>query len=517
VTDQRLLLGIDLGTSSVKVLLVTPEGRIAGGGAAEYAIDRPRPDWAEQHTDAWWAGLVTATRRAMNEAAQRDPAAGRPQDRIVAIGFSGQMHGTVLLSASHDVLAPAIIWPDQRSGEEVAALSAEVGPERVIALAGGPLASGFQAATIRWLRAHEPRLLERTALILAPKDSVRLRLTGEVGTEPSDGCGTGMFSPTTRRWAPELVAAVGVGPDRLPPVVEATSVAGTLRRTVALELALPQGIPVVVGGADTPAGLLGAGLVGSESFLLTISTGGQLAVPTMTPEPDLTGCTYTFCSVLAPSPRSAGWYRMAAILSAGLALRWLRDSVFALDGADAYDRMLDWARGVPPGSRGLMFLPYLTGARNPHMDPDARGVLLGLTAAHGRPELVRSVIEGITLGCFDASRSLAEAGELPASIVLAGGGGRSDVWQQVVADVFGLPVRHLKSGEQAALGACLLAGAGARVLDPATAAPTWATLGDVVEPNPGRHATYGEVYEVFKAGYPKLREDFKRLGALPLA
>lgn len=514
MTDQRLLLGIDLGTSSVKVLLVTPEGRTAGKGAAEYPIDRPYPDRAEQHTEAWWAGLVLATRQALDEAAQRDPVANRPQDRIVAIGFSGQMHGTVLLSASHEVLAPAIIWPDQRSGEEVRALAAEVGPDRVIAFAGGPLASGFQAATIRWLRAHEPRLLERAALILAPKDSVRLRLTGEVGTEPSDACGTGMFSPTTGRWAPELMAAVGVEPDRLPPVREATTVAGTLRRVAALDLGLPEGIPVVMGGADTPTGLLGAGLVGPGSILLTISTGGQLAVPAMTPKPDLTGSTHTFCSVLAPSSRSAGWYRMAAILSAGIALRWLRDSVFALDGEDTYEQMLDWARDVPPGSRGLIFLPYLAGERNPHMDPDARGVLLGLTAAHGRPELVRAVVEGITLGCFDASRALAEAGGLPTSIVLAGGGGRSRLWQQIVADVFGLPVRHLESGEQAALGACLLAGAGARVLDPVTAALAWARLGDVVEPDPGRHATYLDLYGVFREGYPKLREDFRRLGAI---
>ncbi len=517
MSDQRLLLGIDLGTSSIRALLVSLDGEVVGLGAAEYPIGRPRPDRAEQDTGVWWASLVKATRLALHEAEGRPNVAGRPRDRIVAIGLAGQMHGTVLLSAAHEVLAPAVIWPDQRSGEEAAALSAEIGPERLIALAGGPLASGFQAATVRWLRAHEPRLLERAAFILAPKDAVRLRLTGHVGTEPSDASGTGMFSPTARRWAPELVAAVGIDPARLPPLTEATSVVGTLRPAVAEELGLAEGIPVVAGGADTPAGVLGAGLVAPGSLLLTISTGGQLAVPAMTSNPDVTGQSHTLCSVLPPSPESAGWYRMAAILSAGLALRWLRDSVFALDGPDAYDRMLGWARDVPPGSRGLIFLPYLAGERNPHLDPDARGVLLGLTAAHGRPELVRSVVEGVTLGCFDAAQALAEGGRLPASIVLAGGGGRSAVWQHMVADVFGLPVRHLKTGEQAAVGACLLAGAGAGVLNAATEAGTWARLGEVVEPHPGRHATYREVYELFRAGYPKLREDFRRLRALPVA
>ena len=517
MSDQRLLLGIDLGTSSVKALLVTLDGGIIGAGAAEYPIDRPRPDRAEQDTEAWWAGLVRATRLALDEAARRPAMTGRPQDRVVAIGLAGQMHGTVLLSAAHEVLAPAVIWPDQRSGEEAAALTADIGPQRLIALAGGPLASGFQAATVRWLRVHEPRLLERTAFIVAPKDAVRLRMTGQVGTEPSDASGTGMFSPTSRTWAPELVAAVGVEPDRLPALTEATSAVGTLRPSAAEELGLPEGIPVVAGGADTPAGVLGAGLVAPGSLLLTISSGGQLAVPALTPDPDVTGRSHTLCSVLAPSPRSAGWYRMAAILSAGLALRWLRDSVFALEGPDAYDRMLDWAADVPPGSRGLVFLPYLAGERNPHLDPDARGVLLGLTAAHGRPELVRSVVEGITLGCFDAARALVEGARPPDSIVLAGGGGRSAVWQHIVADVFGLPVRHLESGEQAALGACLLAGAGAGVLDPVTEAGAWARLGAAVEPDPDRQATYRDVYEVYRSGYPKLSEDFRRLRALPVA
>jgi xylulokinase len=260
--------------------------------------------------------------------------------------------------------------------------------------------------------------------------------------------------------------------------------------------------------------MLGAGLTSRETFMLSLSTGGQLAVPAAEPDIDPTGTTLTYCSVLPPSPTAAGWYRMAAILSAGLALRWLRDEVFALTGPDAYTRMLDLAATVPPGSRGLVFLPYLAGERSPHLDPQARGVLLGLTAAHGRAEMARAVVEGITLGCYDASRGLAESGKLGFAITLAGGGAKSPEWQHIVADVFGLPVRHLESGEQAALGACLLAGGGVGAFDTAATAPAWARLGPVIEPDPVKHETYGAVYDVFRDGYPSLKPTFAKLAAL---
>jgi xylulokinase len=514
LVDQPLLMGIDLGTSSVKVLLATVEGGIAGQGAAEYGIDRPAPDRAEQHPDAWWRGIVEASASALAAAARQAPDGAKPADRILAIGLSGQMHGLVLVSDSHEPLAPAVIWPDQRSGDEVAELTERLGGPNIIRLTGGRLASGFMAASLAWFRQHDPALLDRAEICMSPKDAVRLRMTGEVATEPSDGSGTGMLNPSTRRWAPEIVVGVGISPEQLPPLVEASNVAGLLRPGAAAELGLRPGIPVVVGGADTPIGMLGAGLTSRETFMLSLSTGGQLAVPSDDPDTDPTGITLTYCSVLPPGPAAAGWYRMAAILSAGLALRWLRDEVFELTGPDAYARMLDSAATVPPGSRGLVFLPYLAGERSPHLDPSARGVLLGLTASHGRAELARAVVEGITLGCYDASRGLAEAGRLGSMITLAGGGSKSPAWQRIVADVFGLPVRHLESGDQAALGACLLAGGGIGALDTIAAAPAWARLGPVIEADPARHETYGAVYDIFRNGYPSLQPAFSKLAAL---
>ena len=295
--SEPLLLGIDLGTSSVKVLVATPGGEVLGRGTAQYPISRPEADRAEQDPEAWWRSIVAATRSAV-ELADRAPG-GRPAARRVAsIAFAGQMHGTVLLSAAHEVLAPAIIWPDQRSGAEVAALAQELGGARVLQLAGGPLATGFQAATIRWLRHHNPGLLDRASVILAPKDAIRLRMTAEVASEPSDGSGTGMLDPRTRNWSAELVGAVGVDPNLLPPLVESTAVAGDLRSVAAEDLGLQPGIPVVAGGADTPVGMLGAGLVSPDEFLLTISSGGQLAVPSDAPDIDSTGRSHTFCATL---------------------------------------------------------------------------------------------------------------------------------------------------------------------------------------------------------------------------
>lgn len=540
--SARLLLGIDLGTSSVKVVACTEEGRVVGHGGADYPIDRPGPDRAEQDPQAWWTALVAATRAAlaMADGSGRRGDDGRPADAlgsrtrggdggraaagrarsggaagaVVAIGMSGQMHGTVLLSAAHRPLGPAIIWPDRRSRSQVAEITAEVGADRLLQVVGGPLATGFQAATIRWLREEDPRRWDRTRLVLVPKDALRLRLTGEVAAEASDGSGTALLDVRSRDWSEPLLAAAGIGRDRLPTLRGAAEPAGRLRPAAAARLGLRPGTIVVTGAGDTPAGLLGAGLVDRDAFLLTISTGGQLAVPSRSVEIDPGGRSHTFCAPLDPSADAAGWYRMAAILSAGIALRWLRDAVLGVEGADAYERMLAWAAEAPTGAGGLVFLPYLAGERSPHMDPDARGVLLGLTASHGRAELVRAVVEGITLACFDASRVLAEAGALPDRLVLAGGGARSPLWQQIVADVFGLPVRRLETGEQAALGACLLAASGAGILDPVEAAPRWARLGPAVEPDPARHARYGDLLVIFRRAYQAHRDDFRSLRAL---
>jgi len=503
------ILGIDLGTSSVKVLLATEEGQVLGGGSAEYPIQRPRPGWAEQRPGDWWRATVAAVRQALGSV--RDTPVS-----ISAIGLSGQMHGTVLLGKAGRLLAPAVIWPDQRSGRQVQEITDLIGAGRLIELTGSPVATGFQAATVRWMQQERPDLWRQVGSILLPKDYLRYRLTGELGTDPSDGSGTLLLDVRGRDWSPEVLEALEIDVAQLPPVRPSAAVAGQLGHQAAEALGLPAGVPVVTGAADTACGAVGVGIVNAQTLLLTISTGGQIVLPASAVQVDRAGRAHTFCSALAPGPNQAGWYQMAAILSAGMALRWLRDQVFCVSGESAYAQMTAWAETTEPGADGLLFLPYLVGERTPHMDPQARALFLGLTASHGRAELVRAVMEGVALACYDAYQVLAGLGARPERIVMAGGGARSQLWQRIVADVFGLPVQWLSVGEQSALGAILLAGGGIGLFDPGSTAQTWATYGPPVEPDAQRHALYQSLLILFRSAYQKHREDFCQLRDLHL-
>ena len=500
-----LLLGVDLGTSSVKAVLVTGDGQTLAAGSAEYPIIQTKPGYAEQDPEAWWQAVCKAVRMAVKMYGE--------SARITAIGLSGQMHGTVLLDGQNEVLAHAIIWADQRSAHQVQEITARVGLERLTALAGSPVATGFQAATLLWVRQERPELWRRIEHVLLPKDYLRWRMTGDLAAEPSDASGALLLDVRRRAWSDDLLSLLEIDAAWLPPLQAARAVAGTLTAEAAAELGLPAGLPVVTGAADTACSALGAGVVEPGEMLLTLSSGGQLLQPLTEVRVDPLGRAHTFCSALEPE-EGAGWYQMGAILAAGLALRWLRDNVLGLTGADAYERMTAWAGEAPPGAGGLLFLPYLSGERTPHMNPEARGALLGLTGRHGRCEIARAVLEGVTFACYDAFSVLAELGAHPAAVVLAGGGAASRVWQQIVADVFGLPVRPLAVSEQSALGAAILAGAGLDWFDAAEAARAWASYGDETAPDPARHAFYQEAFGAFRTAYANNATLFGALGRL---
>ena len=498
-------LGIDLGTSAVKVLVVGETGQVRGTGSAEYSVHRPRPEHAEQDPEDWWRATAAATRQALGWAGSGVA--------VVGIGLSGQMHGTVVLGDGDELLLPAIIWADQRSWHQVEWITKRVGAERLIDLTGSPVAVGFQAATIRWLQEERPALWRRVRRVLLPKDELRRRLVGDVATDPSDGSGTLLLDPRWRNWSPEVLEALGIEVERLPPVRESAEVAGELRPAAAEALGLSPGVPVVVGAGDAPSGLLGAGIVDPGTLFLSISTGTQVMVPARGVHPDRKGRMHTFCSALEPAMEQPGWYQMGATLVAGMAMRWLRDGVFALRGEDAYERMTTWAGEAPPGAGGLLFLPYLAGERTPHMDPKARGVFLGLTPRHGRSELVRATMEGVTLACRDAYDVLLEVGAAPDRIVMAGGGARSPLWRQLVADVFRLPVHALATADQAAMGAALLAAVGVRGVDPVATARAWSAYGPPLAPDRERQRRYAELLGLFREAYGQVMGLCHRLGA----
>ena len=492
------LLGLDLGTGSVKALVVSDAGDVLGRGAADYPIHRPEPLAAEQDPIEWRRTAQLAVRQAV-------AAAGSPT--IAAIGLSGQMHGTVPIDANGEPARPAIIWADGRSAEEARAITKEIGAERLIEIAGSPVVSGFQAATCRWLATHEPEHWARTATVLAPKDELRRWLTGEIATEPSDASATLLFDVHAQAWSPDLMAAARVDRTQLPPVFGSTALSGRLTAIAAADLGLPAAIPVSGGVADAPGAALGAGVNEPSSMLLTISTGAQALIPAATPLIDKGGRIHSFCGPLD----SPGWYAMGATMAAGLALRWLRDQVFESRDADAYETMSRAAATTPPGADGLIFAPYLIGERTPIMDPDARGIFLGLTARHGRGHLVRAMMEGVALSLFEAFAILRDLGAAPKRIVLAGGGARSAIWRQIIADVFEMPVSPALEPDQSAMGAAITAGAAIGWTDPAEASRSWARLGTPVEPIAAHSAIYRDLSPIFRAAYPAHRDDFKTL------
>ncbi len=493
------LLGIDLGTSSVKVIVAGLDGHVAASSSAEYPIQHPQPLHAEQDPNAWWDACVAAVREALGAAQGVE---------IGAIGLSGQMHGVVMLDREQRLVAPAIIWPDQRSQRQVQEITERLGAERLYSITGSPLSTGFLAASVRWVQQEAPAIWAQVQMLLLPKDYLRWRMTGVFATDPSDAAGSLLLDERQRDWSDDLLRLLDLDRSHLPLVQPSDRVGGYLVDAAAAQLGLPAGIPVVTGAADTACGLLGAGAVASDRLLLSISTGGQLVQPVDDVRIDRRGRIHTFCSALAPGARQAGWYQMGATLNAGMALRWLRDNLLGWHYPDAYDVMNVAAANSPLGAQGLLFLPYLVGERSPHMDPTARGAFFGLTLRHGQGDMVRAVMEGATFACYDAYGVLAELGVQSQSIILAGGGAKSALWRQIVADVFGMPVQPLLTGEQSALGAVLLAGGGVGLLDIPAAARQWAQLGPPTAPDAGRHAFYGERFGAFQDLYARNRGHF---------
>lgn len=500
----RALLGIDLGTSSVKVIVVDAgAGHVLGAASSGYPLSHPEPGAAEQDPADWWRATVTAVRQAMSGAGS--------ECAIHAIGLSGQMHGTVLLDRQGEPVAPAIIWSDLRSATSAAAITSAVGRDRLLDIAGSPVAAGFQAATIHWLRQARPDLWARTVKVLLPKDYLRFRLTGVYATDPSDATATLLLDAHTRQWSSVLLNAAGVDLAQLPTIFPSSAVTGELANDAARELGLRPGIPVAGGAGDAAAAAVGAGVVDPSFLLLTLSSGAQALAPAITSDIDSRGRIHTFCSAFEPGNGRAGWNLMGATMSAGLALRWLRQGLFQLTNEEAFAD-LDAAASVPAGSNGLIFLPYLTGERTPHMNPNARGMFIGLSPEHGRAELTRAVLEGVAMALYDAFLVVREIGANPERIVLAGGGSRSRLWRQIIADLFGLPLAPLAIDEQSAYGAAILA---TSVMggSPMESARQWASYGTSVEPNPVNHARYRDFHALFRETYAANAGLFERLGA----
>lgn len=485
------LLGIDLGTSSVKAVVIDEAARLLGMGSGEYPINTPQPGWAEQDTESWWRASVQAVRQALEQAG---PGA------ISAIGFSGQMHGSVLIDAHLQPVSPAIIWADQRSAPQVEQIMTRIGAEQMAHFAGTAPAAGFMAPTLCWLQQHDPAQLDRARYILLPKDYVRLRLTGEVGTDTSDASATALFDIREQRWWAAIIEQLGL-PDLWPRVWQSSDVVGTLLPAAAAELGLSPGIPVTAGCADQVAQAVGNGLIDPGTGSVTIGTGGQLFVPLAEPRTDPLLRLHTFCH--APEDR---WYLLGAMLSAGMSLRWFRDLLGLKDAPDAYETLSALAADVPPGADGLLFLPYLVGERAPIMDPLARGMFFGLTLRHGRGHLVRAIMEGVAFALRQILETMRALDAPTERLIASGNGLASPLWRGIAADVLGCPLVLSAGGARASMGAALIAGLGAGVYSNyADISRIVVTHSEQADPDPARVRFYDEQYARFLQLYPILK------------
>jgi xylulokinase len=491
------VLGIDASTTAVKAILLDDSGAVRGIGSAGYELSVPHPLWSEQDPRLWWDGTVAAIRAVLADT-------GVPGDDVVAVGLTGQMHGAVLLDGANEVLRPAILWNDQRTGAECDLIREAVGAERLVAVTGNDALTGFTAPKLVWVRDHEPDVWARIAHVLLPKDYVRLRLTGGHAMDKADGSGTMLFDLAARDWSPEVLAALGIDAAWMPPTYEGPEVTGAVTAEAAAATGLRAGTPVVAGGGDQAANAVGVGAVEPGVVALSLGTSGVVFATTARPLFEARGRVHAFCHAVP-----GRWHMMSVMLSAAGSLRWFRDAVAP---GMAYDDLVGGAGEVPVGSGGLLFLPYLTGERSPHPDPLARGAFVGLTLAHDRRHLARAVLEGVAFGLRDGLDLMVAAGMPAPSVIRASGGGvASPVWRQILADVLGAEIATVNTTEGAAYGAGLLAAVAAGwFASVEDAAAALATATTVAAPGPDV-PRYAAVHDVYRELYPALAPSFRRM------
>ncbi len=487
-------LGIDVSTTSAKALLMDEAGRVAASASTPVTLQNPRPLWSEQNPREWWEGVAASIHGALAQA-------GAGGGAVQAVGLTGQMHGLVLLDEKGEVLRPAILWNDQRTGAQCEEIHRRVGKARLIQITGNVALPGFTSPKILWVQQNEPEVYARARHVLLPKDYVRYRLTRAYAMDKADGSGTALFDVRARTWSSDMLAALNIPAAWLPPTFEGPEITGRVSAEAAALTGLAAGTPVMAGGGDQAAQAVGVGVVQPGIVALTLGTSGVIFASTGQPLIEPEGRLHAFCHALPGT-----WHLMGVMLSAAGSLQWYRDS---LAPQAEFNALVDEAREAPAGSEGLLFLPYLSGERTPYPDPLARGAWVGLTLRHKRAHLTRAVLEGVAFGLKDSFNLLQQAGLGEIRQVRASGGGtKSMLWRQILASVLEAELVTVNTTEGAAYGAALLAGVGAGVWPdvPAACAATIEVTGRTAPDETA--AVYRRLYSHYRELYPALKPTF---------
>ena len=491
------LMGLDISTTSAKALIIDDAGNVVAVANSPQPISQPEPLWSEQDPADWWTGIVKSIRKALADS-------GLKGDDISAIGLTGQMHGLVLLDDNGAVLRPSILWNDQRTQAQCDFMTGVIGQQRLIELTGNLALTGFTAPKILWVRDHEPDIYARAKQVLLPKDFIRYKLTDTYATDLAGASGTSLLNVAERAWSREVLDALAIPAEWMPPVHEGTEVTAVISAAAAAATGLRIGTPVVGGGGDQAAGAIGMGCVTPDKIGVTVGTSGVVFAPLSAYAYEPQGRLHAFCHAVPGT-----WHFMGVMLSAAGSLQWYKDT-FAPE--IDFDSLLAEAAPVPAGSEGLFFLPYLTGERTPHPDPLARGAFIGMTSRHERGHMTRAVLEGVAFGLKDSFTLINQAG-LPDhfQVRISGGGAKSPVWQQIIADVLGAPLVNINTTEGGAFGAAILASVAAGVFDEVAAAcDAMIQTGDQIAVGANREI-YSERYRIYQSLYPLLKDTFARL------
>lgn len=508
---MSVYLGVDIGTSGTKTLAIRENGEILGSATVEYPLSSPKPGWSEQDPHDWWKATVKSIQMILKTKAFKP-------EEVAGIGLSGQMHGSVFLNDSHEVIRPALLWNDQRTAAECEEIEKAAGSrKKLIQMVANPALTGFTAPKILWLRNNEKKNFAATRKVLLPKDYVRFRLTGEFASEVSDASGTLLLDVKKRNWSKKLMGLLQLDESLMPPVYESEEVSGTLSAIAAKEMGLPEGVPVVGGAGDQAASAVGNGIVKGGIVSATMGTSGVVFAHSEEVQVDPEGRLHTFCHAV-----KGKWHVMGCVLSAGGSLQWYRNQLCQQEIAkakrqkvDPYELITADAASAPAGSEGLYFTPYLTGERTPHADPSVRAAWVGLSLRHGKAHMARAVMEGATYAMRDSLEIIQEMSIPVREVRLSGGGARSEFWRQMQADIYGKKVVTINASEGPAFGVALLAATGTGAYKSVTEACK-ATISTVTETKPvaAMKKRYNKLYPGYQGLYPALKSHYEQTADL---